>query len=555
MATNLWSQTQQKYAQQATPGVSTSAVNTPSSTGSYTTNVNTALKGKGVRPEHIGYNANTNAYSVNGKPFMRANKNYGGAGYTSAHDFAQAWKSYNQQPNQQAQPTTTGYNPYASSASNNNPYNQQVNDTISYLMNAAQHPQAIDPYSTAEYAAANAQAQRAAGQNIRAAQEAYGSAGFGRSYGLGERVNGIQNDATNYLMTQVVPNIIAAKQAEQQNQFNNSISALNQLIGQQSRADQQVQQDWTNNYNKGQLLGSFTDPAAMALYNSVTGAKRTYADAATRGDRAAMDSARAQADAARVQLQNMGYDTSGYGANKTLETALQGGAPSIRTLGGQSQDLANKQANLNAAESYMNQSGLLLHPQEDWSGLPRQIAAGGEGQTMEGQQVTSGLVTEQQQRDLATRSAALQEWQTTGHATPAVSQILGVPEGTLTNDAAYRKAAQDLDSDMFKYQQMQDKAAAQNKQATTMSPVDAGNLISSSLSSIVDQIKQAQKEGQDTKPLEDQLSKAKEDAFVQLYNDYGISGKDMVSALTKAGYTMEEINKLKSDPDYAPVFQ
>jgi hypothetical protein len=29
----------------------------------------------------------------------------------------------------------------------------------------------------------------------------------------------------------------------------------------------------------------------------------------------------------------------------------------------------------------------------------------------------------------------------------------------------------------------------------------------------------------------------------------------MVSALTKAGYTMEEINKLKSDPDYAPVFQ
>jgi hypothetical protein len=88
-----------------------------------------------------------------------------------------------------------------------------------------------------------------------------------------------------------------------------------------------------------------------------------------------------------------------------------------------------------------------------------------------------------------------------------------------------------------------------------MSPVDAGNLISSSLSSIVDQIKQAQKEGQDTKPLEDQLSKAKEDAFVQLYNDYGISGKDMVSALTKAGYTMEEINKLKSDPDYAPVFQ
>jgi len=353
MATNLWSQTQQKYAQQA----NTPTVNTPTSTGAYTTNVNTALKGKGIKPEQIGYNPHTNDYSIDGKQFLRANKNYGGAGYTSPNSFMQAWKLYNQQPQQTTPTTNTGtpytasstvngqYNPYSGATGLNgqNPYTTDYDQKLQWLMNYAQNPTAVDPYSTPEYAAYQAQSDRRAHQGIRAAQEALGGAGFGRSTALGERAQGIQNAETEYLNTQMIPQIIAAEQARRQQVFSNMMSSLGLLGGQQNRADNLVQQDINNAVQKGQLLGSFTDPAATALYNSVTGAKRAYADAETHGDRAAMDAARAKADEARTQLQNMGYDTSGYGANKTLETALQGGAPSIRTLGGQAQDLANKQ--------------------------------------------------------------------------------------------------------------------------------------------------------------------------------------------------------------------
>ena len=361
MALNLLSAVQQK---------------TPTSSGAYTTNVNTALKNKGVAADQIGYNPSTNAYTVGGQPFMTATKNYGGAGYTSPQNFTTAWNAYSsKQPAHTTTQSSTAYNPYASSTSNSNPYNQQVNSTIASLMNIAQNPKAIDPYSTAEYAAAQAQAQKAAGENVRAAQEAYGSAGFGRSYGLGERVSGIQNDATNYLMTQVVPSIIAAKQAEQQNQFNNSLSALNQLINQQSRADQQVQQDFTNNYNVAQLTGTYMPAGAQQVINQLIGLKQ---QAETKGitadQRAGLSS---QADTLRSQLASMGIDPSLYGANVNAATAGQNmNTAGTRTLAGQAQDLANRESNINTALQYGDRAGLILSPQQDPTGYLRQIANG-----------------------------------------------------------------------------------------------------------------------------------------------------------------------------------
>lgn len=308
----------------------------------------------------------------------------------------------------------------------------------------------------------------------------------------------------------------------------------------------QDKQDFQNPITEAQTTGKYTSGEAQQLYDTVLQAKQAYASATTPEARAA---ANAQAIAARQKLESLGYDTSKFGADVTLDNASNN-RPYLSTLGQQSQDLANKESNLNAANTYMNQSGYILNPQEDWSGYPRQIASGGQGQTLTGQQTFSNLTTDQQNRDIANRTTALNEWAQAGYATPVVAKILGVPEGTPTNDAAYRTAAQTLDADMFEYQQMQDKAAAQNSpsQNQTINASTAGDLLSGALRKVVGRNDDGSAVyGTYTDPTK------REQAFVDLYNNYGISGNDMVSALSKAGYTMTEINALKQH--HPEVFQ
>ncbi|WP_199614628.1 hypothetical protein [Paenibacillus alkalitolerans] len=125
-----------------------------------------------------------------------------------------------------------------------NPADQQINDMITAIMNQMNNQTPIDPYSTDAFRAAQAQSERAQHSQTRAAQEAYGSAGFGRSTGLGERVAGIAGDQQEYLMTQVVPQIIAQEQAQRQQQFNNMIAALSPLYNQQQTFDTREQTEY-----------------------------------------------------------------------------------------------------------------------------------------------------------------------------------------------------------------------------------------------------------------------------------------------------------------------
>src|SRR5690606_37191765 len=117
--------------------------------------------------------------------------------------------------------------------------------------------------------AAQAQANRAAQQYTRAAQEPYGSAGFGRSSAMGERIAGVQNDATEYLMTQVLPQIEAQEQARRQQEFNNIMSALNPLMTQQGRADNLVQQNFDNRITESGLTGNYVPEGAQQLINDL----------------------------------------------------------------------------------------------------------------------------------------------------------------------------------------------------------------------------------------------------------------------------------------------
>lgn len=306
-------------------------------------------------------------------------------------------------------------------------------------------------------------------------------------------------------------------------------------------------QNFNNAITESSVTGSYMPPGAREAIDKLNALKATTEQnwmAMTPEERAA---ARKQGDNIRLSLQAFGVDPDKFGANVSSSQATKNiGSAGIKTMASQAQDLQNKQANLNAAVTVGNQTGNIVAPQDDWNGLYRQAADGGLGQTLDGQQVASGLVTEQQQRDLATRQSALQEWQTTGFATPAVSAALGVPEGTPTSDEAYRQASITLDQDKFTYAQMADASKANTPD--TVTAATAGDMLGQALQKVVgidDEGKQ--KYGVISDPT------AREEAFVNMINTTSLRGNDVVTALTKAGYSIKEINALQKE--YPEVFQ
>ena len=249
----------------------------------YDYSVRKGLNDKGIDNSRISFNPNTQSVSVDGRDFMKGNKIYNGTSYTNQQGFNSAWDAYNKpQPN-----TYGGMGAFGIGAGGNgirtgaggagigsttaqgipsyqppkeqaqpqqqpqtNTYTPQIDSLIATLMQQAQSQQQVDPYSTPEYAAYAAQSARRANEGIRAAQEALGSAGFGRSTALGERAQGIQNQENEYLNTQVIPQLIAAEQARRQQQFGNLSSLLNPLIGQQGFVSSEDQRAIVNRLNE-----------------------------------------------------------------------------------------------------------------------------------------------------------------------------------------------------------------------------------------------------------------------------------------------------------------
>lgn len=340
-----------------------------------------ALEASGINPNAIGYNAQTRSVTVNNQPFTVPSQSVNGSAYTSQQQYNTALNNYrvndfsNQLANyQQAQ----------------NPYTQQLDDTIAYLMDYAKQQQVSDPYSTPEYAAYEAQSGRRAQQGIRAAQEAFGGSGFGRSTALGERAQGIQNEETAYLETQVIPSILAAEQQRKQAQYNNVSALLNPLYNQQTAQDSREQNRFTNLYNTlatfadekqrgvqnaqadAALTGYYQTPEQAELYNALIGLKnQAEAPGIGKDQRAALS---AQADQIRTRLQGLGVDVSGLGAGSNAAAASK--ANPFRTVQGQQLDLQNRQTNIDTALRYGEQAGRLLTPQEDPSGYLRQVQNG-----------------------------------------------------------------------------------------------------------------------------------------------------------------------------------
>jgi hypothetical protein len=159
------------------------------------------------------------------------------------------------------------------------------------------------------------------------------------------------------------------------NQYQGRISNLQGLY------NTAYQQDVTRPISISQQTGTYQDPEMMRLYNTVLQAKQNYANAKTPEEKAAAHQA---AEAARQMIRNMHGNADIVGADVTYDKAAGNqGQFGIRTLAGQAEDRAKQQANLGAAIDVSNLTGNVVHPQDDWSGLYRQAAAGGQGQTFE----------------------------------------------------------------------------------------------------------------------------------------------------------------------------
>lgn len=221
--------------------------------------VRSYLLGKGYSNDDIGYDEGTKSVQLKNKTtgayenFMKPSMNINGSTYSSQGDLENA---YNQYTKTQQQPTQTSYPVQASQATQANPYMDQYTQMIKDIQSRLSSP-ATDIYNTPQYAAAQAQQQRAAQQGIRSAQEALGGAGFGRSTALGEAANRAQNTANEYLTTQLVPQIQQQLAAQRQAEISNQFSLLNPVLSLLNREDTQRQNQFNNAIAKAGVTGYY----------------------------------------------------------------------------------------------------------------------------------------------------------------------------------------------------------------------------------------------------------------------------------------------------------
>lgn len=380
----------------------------PSTTG-FDYGVRQGLVSKGINNNDIGYNPTSGYVTVKGQNFIKPEKNYSGTTYTSSQNFNSAWNDYMKSQQQPAANVntaavnnpTTSYSPY----NTQNPFDQQLNNLIQTLTQQAQNQQPVDVnqiYASPQYAAYQAQAQRGAQQGIRAAQESMGASGFGRSTALAERAQGIQNKATEYLDTQILPQLMAQAQAEKQQQLQNLISVLNPLMQQQGVYDDRFNQNRQFGLQEGQLTGQYLsdrDRQAMPLLEQLIAYGNEFGSA----DQQRQAELRAMADANRAALGNMGIDPSLYDPNLSTEQRIA----ALSRLGTPTMAMQNQQFNQNMAQT--------------------ELMAALTGRMPDGTPTTA-----EQQRQLTNL------WQVadqTGRIPDALSDLYGIPKGTPTQAA------------------------------------------------------------------------------------------------------------------------
>ncbi|KAA8747098.1 hypothetical protein [Paenibacillus sp. UASWS1643] len=348
---NAWNSYNKSQTQPSTSGYSTTGTtSTPSYVPQGMTSTRDALNSYGIDNSRIGYN--NGATTVDGRYFGTPSVNLGGTTYYDQTGFNNALGNY-QIGDMKQQILGNTQLP-------ENAYTAQI-DALMKQLNQSANTQNVDAYGTPEYAAYQAQADRRAQAGTRAAQEALGSAGFGRSTALGERAQGIQNEQTEYLDTQVIPMILQNERAKQQQVYDNLANLLNPLMQQQGYTDQRSQQNLQNQYNAlgmltseqqrgldnnradASLTGTYLTPEQQSMVNSLLSLKQQAETKGITKDQRNILSK--QADQIRSRMQASGIDPTQYGANVNFNTASQN-TPG-RTLQGQQLDMQKQDQQFN----------------------------------------------------------------------------------------------------------------------------------------------------------------------------------------------------------------
>ncbi|WP_091015996.1 hypothetical protein [Paenibacillus amylolyticus] len=283
--------------------------------------------------------------------------------------------------------TNLGYKPPGAAATTPNPTavntpsaNTQMNNTqqgmdllsqMKAIANREQSQFSYDPNADPLYQAALKRAQSNIDSGNSATQAELNRRGILNSTITSDRMSELAAQEMGRVETDVMPSLMQQayqqymdQEALKQQQFGN-LGALSQsYLGEDQR-------QFGNRVAEGELTGNYLPERGQVAIDAILKLKeQAEAPGITAAERAKLS---AQADGYRAQLLQMNIDPSAYASSVNANTARTNNA-GIRTLGGQTMDLNNKQANLGAAATYMDATGKVVTPQSDWSGYARQAA-------------------------------------------------------------------------------------------------------------------------------------------------------------------------------------
>ena len=417
-----------------------------------------ALNDKGINNGRVGY---ANGYvTVDGKNFMKSDFNKNGQSFTNQQNFSNAWNSF-------SQPSNSGNSSMVQAAQNvkstpqatYSPIKSPTGDTLDrineFINKQSQHqytspePFRYDPNTDHYYQAQLAEARKNIANQQIDTNAMLRSSGQGNSSWSDTVANQIATKGMESVANTILPQAMQQAYQRYSDDYNRNLQTqqLNYGVGQDAIGNLsnyyglQDNEYFTKPMQEAQLTGNYLPAEARMAIDRLLGLKQ---QAESKGITAeARGELSKEADGIRAQLQSLGIDPSMYGSSVSYNQASQSN-PGIRTLQGQQADLANKQANWNAYQDMVNQTGNLgTGPKQNWQQLQNNAYAG--DNTLRGQEFQNML----QQQGLGN---AWQAAQAVGYVTPELSKLTGIPEGTNLFDAQVQMERLAMDQAQFQRQ-------------------------------------------------------------------------------------------------------
>lgn len=341
------------------------------------------------------------------------------------------------------------------------PYDSQISALLTSLADKINNPATpVDPRSTPEFAAAQASVNQQVNDNIRQAQEALGASGFARSTNLANQAQTIAQQGTQYLETQLVPQIAQQLQARDQQGLQNSMALLQGLSQQQGIFDQRQQSQMQN---LGTLLNALMGQQSVVdtrqqnqVQNNIANQNLDLNKQQVDLQRQAQDFNQQQAKVQNemAQINQALLRTQNFGSVSEGDAAILGIPAGTPTFQAQ-EAVAQRQFELEQTDKQLSASraNLELQIKAQNDQLNTRIAA-------DNAQLDKKIAADQKSQE-ATRQAArisdlINIWQANGVAPPGLESY-GIQQGTPVN----RTLTPSQQLDQLKLDEAQKEAAKQ----------------------------------------------------------------------------------------------